>query len=182
MDKVYQIWNQDNSKPLLVHAPRKSGKSDLLCAIAAEHLQLGKRVCVITTNRHMVRALTCRIAARCRRNGLLAATIDGYDEDAAAAAAAADQHHAMLTNNNNDGWMQCIVGKAHDDGGNDGIVIDHKNNNIIAKADTILVDDAPYVDPAWFRERLLPRIQTTPSVVFGTPTSDANHFTLMCNA
>jgi hypothetical protein len=163
MDKVYQFWNQDNSKPLLVHASSKAGKS-----IAAEHIQLGKRVCVITTSGRMVRALTCRIAARSRQNGLLAATIDGYDDDAA------DQH-AMLTNNNNDGWMRCIVGKAHDDDG-----IDH--SNIIAKANTILVDDAPYVDPAWFRDRLLPRIQTTPSVVFGTPTLETNHFTLMCNA
>ncbi len=92
-----------NSK---LHAPRKAGKSELLCAIAsaAEHLQLGKRLCVITTSGRMVRALTCRIAARCRRNGLLAATIDGYDDDDA------DQH-AMLTNNNNDGWMRCIVGR-----------------------------------------------------------------------
>jgi hypothetical protein len=147
MDKVYLIWNQDNSKPLLVPAPRKAGKLELLCAIAAEHLQLGTRVCVITTSRHMVRSLTCKIAAKCLRNGL-ATTIDGYEDD-----------HAMITYN--DSWILCIVGKAHD-----GI-------DTIAKADTILEDDAPYVDPVWFLDCLLPCIQTTPSVVFGTPTSDA---------
>ncbi len=51
----------------------------------------------------------------------------------------------MLTYN--DGGMRRIVGKAHD-----GV------DNTIAKVDTILVDDTPYIDPVWFSDCLLPCI------------------------
>jgi hypothetical protein len=155
MDTVQKIWSQNSNSPLLVSTTRKAGKSELLCNIAVEHLQLGRRVCVITTSRHMVISLTNRIAVKCRlKNGVT--TVKSSTKD------------PIITYN--DVWLQCIIGKACD------------AQEIISEADLILVDDAPYVDPVWFRDCLLQYMQATPSVVFGTPTSNTNHFTLMCNA
>jgi hypothetical protein len=155
MDAAHNTWTLNNrhGKPLLVSAPRRAGKSDLLCTIAAEHLQQGKRVCVITTRERLVSSLNDRIVAKCVRNGLTAMDTP-----------------ASETITHNRGRVHCIVGRELD------------RIDLIAEADTILVDEMPYVDPAWFNNRLLPHLQTIPTILFGTPTSDENHFSRMLRA
>jgi hypothetical protein len=53
--------------------------------------------------------------------------------------------------------------------------------NFVADVDTTSVDKAPYVDPEWFRDHLLPCMQTRPSILFGTLTLEATHFSRMCH-
>jgi hypothetical protein len=63
-----------------------------------------------------------------------------------------------LTAAHGEGWVCCTV-----------VDIDEG-------ASVILVDEAPYVDPNWFYDTLLPRMQDTPSLLVGTHTSDVNYY------
>ena len=146
MDTIRSRWAEDPSRPLLVHAPRRSGKTGLVCALAAEHLEAGDRVCVVVTCKRLVQTLTRRIAELCRQNGL---------------AIAAETPDRIAYG---DGWVRCTV-KDIDDG-----------------ASVILVDEAPCVDPEWFYDTLVPRMEGTPALLVGTHTSDVNYFARLCRA
>ena len=57
MDTIRDRWAEDFSTPLLVNAPRRSGKTTLVCELAAEHLEMWARVCVVVTCERLVRCM-----------------------------------------------------------------------------------------------------------------------------